>query len=121
MRFFSETSMKCGRNSTTEKSVSFAAGMGCRPEPCALACAKSLPVKVSGECTMAFVDNNTWTFRARFYFSLRFYLHKKRWLLRLVQVLRASIVLGPLRKPIIRYYQKLGNNDILKTGIHPLF
>jgi hypothetical protein len=48
-------------------------------------------------------------------------LHKKRWLLRLVQVLRASIVLGPFRKPIVRYYQKFGHNDLLKTEIHPSF
>jgi len=70
---------------------------------------------------MAFLDNNAGTLRARFYFSLRSYLHKKRWLLRLVQVLRASIVLGPFRKPIVRYYQKFGHNDPLKTDIHPLF
>ena len=62
---------------------------------------------------MAFLDNNAGTLRARFYFSLSSYLHKKRWLLRLVQVLRASIVLGPFRKPIVRYYQKFGHNDPL--------
>jgi len=58
---------------------------------------------------------------ARFYFSLRVYLHKKRWLLRFVQVLRAYIVLGPLRKRIVRYYQKFGHNALLKTEVRPLF
>ena len=90
------------------------------PEPRALACAKSLPIN-SGKCPMSFVNHNNQAFRARLYFSLRFYLHKKRWLLRLVQVLRAYIVLGPLRKPIVRYYQKFAHNALLKTDIHPLF
>src|SRR5262245_35986728 len=70
---------------------------------------------------MAFFDNESMIFRARFYYALRFYLHKKRWLLRLAQVLRASIVLGPLRKPIVRYYQKFSHNDPLRTDTHPLF
>jgi hypothetical protein len=64
-------------------------------------------------------DNQT--IRARFYFSLRFYLHKKRRFLRLVQALRAYMVLGPLRKPIVQYYQKFGRNDRLKTDTHSLF
>jgi len=70
---------------------------------------------------MAFVNNHNGTLHARFYFSLRYYLHKKRWLLHLAQVLRAYIVLGPLRKPIVRYYQKFGHNALLKTEVHPLF
>jgi hypothetical protein len=70
---------------------------------------------------MTFVNNNNGTLRARFYFSLRSYLHKQRWLLRLMRVLRASLVLGPFRKPIVQYYQKFGHNDPLKTEIHPSF
>ncbi len=61
------------------------------------------------------------TLSARSYFLLRFYLHKARWLHRFVLVLRAYIVLGPLRKPIVQYYQKFGHNDPLKTEIHPSF
>jgi hypothetical protein len=70
---------------------------------------------------MAFVDTNNQSFRARFYFSLRFYLHKKRWLHRLVQGLRAYIIVGPLRKFIVQYYQRFGHNDLLKTEPQPLF
>src|SRR5215471_15143171 len=70
---------------------------------------------------MAFFANNGITLRARFYYALRFYLHKQRWLLRLVQLLCAYIILGPLRKPIVRYYQKFGHNDPLRTNTHPLF
>jgi hypothetical protein len=70
---------------------------------------------------MAFFTNNDITLQARFYYALRFYLHKKRWLLRLVQLLRACIILGPLRKLMVRYYQKFGHNDLLRTNTHPLF
>ena len=70
---------------------------------------------------MAFVDNNNRGCRARFYFSLRLYLHKMTWLHRLVQGLRAYIVVGPLRKSIVRYYQKFGHNDLLRTAIYPIF
>ena len=59
--------------------------------------------------------------RTRFYYALRIYLHKKRGLLRLVQILRAYIVLGPLRKPMILYYQKVNKNDPIKTDTHPIF
>jgi hypothetical protein len=70
---------------------------------------------------MAFVDNNNRSFRARCYIVLRFYLHKMAWLHSLVQGLRAYIVVGPLRKSIVRYYQKFGHNDLLKTEIYPIF
>src|SRR5467141_2191322 len=70
---------------------------------------------------MAFLDNNNLAFYARFYYVLRLYLHKKRWLIRLVQVLRAYIILGPLRKLIVRYCQKFSRNDLLRTDICPLF
>jgi hypothetical protein len=70
---------------------------------------------------MAFFVNNGTTIKARLYYTLRFYLHKKRWLLRLVQLLHAYIILGPLRKPMVRYYQIFGHNDLLRTNTHPLF
>jgi hypothetical protein len=70
---------------------------------------------------MAFGNKNNGTLRARFYFSLRLYLHKKRWLHRLVQGLRAYIVVGPFRKSLVRYYQKFSHNDLLQTETHPLF
>src|SRR5262249_39324174 len=40
---------------------------------------------------------------------------------RFALVLRGYIVLGPLRKPMVRYYQKFSHNALLKTEIHPLF
>ena len=70
---------------------------------------------------MAFLYKNILSFHARFYYALRFYLHKKRWLLHLAQILRAYIVLGPLRKPLVRYYQKFSHNDLLRADINPLF
>ena len=70
---------------------------------------------------MAFFANHGIVFQARLYYALRFYLHKKRWLLRFVQLLHAYIIRGPLRKPVIRYHQKLNRNDLLRTNIHPLF
>ena len=57
----------------------------------------------------------------RFYYGVRFYIHQNRWLLRSAQSLRAYIVLGPLRKTIVRYYQKYGNNVPLITYSYPLF
>jgi hypothetical protein len=70
---------------------------------------------------MAFFNYNTDAGRARFYFTLRLYLHKNRRLLHLVQVLRAYIVLGPLRPLLVKYYQIFGHNDPFKTEVHPLF
>src|SRR5215510_273024 len=70
---------------------------------------------------MAFFVKNSITLQARFYYALRFYLHKQRWLLRLVQLLHGYLILGPLRKPMVRYYQKFGHNDLLRTNACPLF
>src|SRR3954471_7150671 len=58
---------------------------------------------------------------ARFYYGLRFYMHQNRWLLRSAQSLRAYIVLGPLRKTVVWYYQKYGNNVPLITDSHSMF
>jgi hypothetical protein len=57
----------------------------------------------------------------KFYYALRIYLHKKRWLLRFAQILRAYVVLGPFKKFLIRYYQTFSNNDPLRTDRYPLF
>src|SRR5215475_2650282 len=70
---------------------------------------------------MAFFVKNSITLQARFYYALRFHLHKQRWLLRLVQLLHGYLILGPLRKLIVRYYQKFGHNDLLRTNTHSLF
>src|SRR3954469_24481369 len=58
---------------------------------------------------------------ARFYYGLRFYMHQNRWLLRSAQSLRAYLVLGPLRKTVVRYYQRYGNNVPSLTDSHPMF
>jgi hypothetical protein len=50
---------------------------------------------------------------AKVYYGLRFYLHKNRRVLRRVQSLRAYLVLGPLRKLFIWYYQKYSKNAAL--------
>ena len=74
-----------------------------------------------GECSMAFFDYNNGAGRARFYFTLRLCLHKNRRLLHFVQILRDYIVLGPLRKLLVKYYQKFGHNEPFKTEINPYF
>jgi len=59
---------------------------------------------------MTLFNKNGVSLSARSYYSLRLHLHRKRWLLRLVQILRAYVLFGPLRKPIVLYYQKFSNN-----------
>jgi hypothetical protein len=59
--------------------------------------------------------------RARFYYGLRFYLHGNRALLRRAQSLRAYLVLGPLRKPLIWYYRSYRNNEPVVTELSRLF
>jgi hypothetical protein len=58
---------------------------------------------------------------ARFYYGLRSYLHQNRFLLRRAQSLRAYLVLGPLRKPIVWYFQNYRHNKPLVTGTSHLF
>jgi len=70
---------------------------------------------------MAFFDYNNGVGRARFYFAVRWYLHQNRRLLHLVQILRAYLVLGPLRNLLVKYYQTFGHTAPLKTEIHPDF
>jgi hypothetical protein len=66
-------------------------------------------------------SSNCTGIRAKVYFGLRFYLHKNRELLRFVQALRAYLVLGPLRRPLIWYYRNYRPNVPLKTQGYPLF
>src|SRR5262245_48900692 len=60
-------------------------------------------------------------FYSRFYYGLRNYLSNKHRLLRLARIVRAYIILGPLRNAFVRYYQKFNNNDPLQTDTFPLF
>jgi hypothetical protein len=58
---------------------------------------------------------------SRFYYSLRIYLHRKRWLLRFTQILRGWLILGPLRPIAVRYYRGYRHVDAIlrKNGSFP--
>lgn len=58
----------------------------------------------------------TSTYYSKFYYGLRLLLHKKRWLLRLTQIIRALLILGPFRNSLTLYYQKFGNNKPLQAN-----
>ena len=58
---------------------------------------------------------------SRFYYALRIYLHKKRWLLRYSQVVRGWWILGPLRPYAIRYHQHHTHNQPLHIDRHEIF
>jgi hypothetical protein len=60
-------------------------------------------------------------FESRFYYRMRSYLHTKYRLLLLARIVRAYIILGPLRNTFVRYYQKFSKNEPLRTDISPLF
>jgi hypothetical protein len=60
-------------------------------------------------------------FYSRFYYGLRRYLHKNDRLLRLAQVVRAYVILGPLRNTFVRYYVKFNHNEPLRIDTSPLF
>lgn len=60
-------------------------------------------------------------FYSTFYYGLRSYLHKKSRLLLLARIVRAYVILGPLRNTFVRYYQKFSKNDPLRTDTSPLF
>src|SRR5215475_7567141 len=70
---------------------------------------------------MSFFRESNISFYARFYYALRIHLHKSRRLLRLAQILHAHVLLGPLRRPIVRYYQKFSNNKPLATNTYSIF
>ena len=58
---------------------------------------------------------------SRFYYALRIYLHRNRWLLRYSQVVRGWLILGPLRKYAIRYHQRHNRNRPLHIDRRDLF
>ena len=58
---------------------------------------------------------------SRFYYALRIYLHKKRWLLRYSQVVRGWWILGPLRPYAIRYHQQHDHNQPLDIDGREIF
>lgn len=64
---------------------------------------------------------NRRSLRAKFYYTLRIHLHKRRRLLRFVQIFRGYILLGPLRNVMIRYYQKFSRHEPLRIDTHPIF
>ena len=59
--------------------------------------------------------------RPRLYYGLKFFLHRNRWLLRSAQSFRAYLILGPLKKHLVWYYQKCANNEPLKLDASPIF
>ena len=60
-------------------------------------------------------------FYSRFYYRLRDRIHNKPRLLRFLRIIRAYVILGPLRKTFVRYYQKFGDNEPISTDTSSLF
>jgi hypothetical protein len=60
-------------------------------------------------------------FRSRFYYGLRSYFHQKPRLLLFTRIVRAYVILGPLRNIFILYYQRFSNNKPLRLDLHSLF
>jgi hypothetical protein len=60
-------------------------------------------------------------FYSRFYYALKFYLHKNHRLLLIARIVRAYVILGPLRNAFVLYYQKCRNNEPLRTDTSPFF
>ena len=71
---------------------------------------------------MALTDNAR-SLYAEFYYALRIYLHKNRRLLRIAQILRAYLIIGPQRAIVLRYFQKFCtiHHKPLTTDASPLF
>ena len=65
--------------------------------------------------------NSTIAAPSQYYYDLRIFLRKRRRLLRFAQILRSMLILGPLRQPIIRYFQTFRNNVPLQIDENPLF
>jgi hypothetical protein len=57
----------------------------------------------------------------RFYYGLRSYLDNKHRLLRLARIVRAYVILGPLRNTFVGYYQKFSHNEPISTDKSPFF
>jgi hypothetical protein len=60
-------------------------------------------------------------FYSRFYYALRNYLHEKHRLLRLARIVRAYVILGPLRNAFVRYYQTFNSNEPICPDTSSLF
>ncbi len=60
------------------------------------------------------------TIRAKLYYGIKFFLHRNRGVLRSAQSLRAYLILGPLRKHLVWYYQNCANNERLKLEASPV-
>lgn len=58
---------------------------------------------------------------SRCYYAFRIYLHKKRWLLRSVQIVRGWWILGPLRPYAVSYYQRFNHNSPLPVEKREIF
>ena len=56
-----------------------------------------------------------------FYYAFRSFIHRRRRLLRLAQVLRAYLLLGPLKTLLLRYHLKHASAEPLITDATPLF
>ena len=67
------------------------------------------------------LDGDMRDFYSRFYYGLRRYLDKKHRLLRLARIVRAYVLLGPLRNTFVRYYQNFSHNKPLRIDTSPLF
>lgn len=55
------------------------------------------------------------------YFLLRVFLHENRWVLRLAQMLRAWVVLGPLRDHAVRYFRRHSRARPMQVDRRELF
>lgn len=55
------------------------------------------------------------------YHQLRILLHKNRWVLRFMQIVRGWLILGPFRQRAIRYYQRRNHVRPMRVERHDLF
>ena len=70
---------------------------------------------------MTFIPNGQSRLSAKFYHYLRLILHKKRGVLRVAQIIRSLVILGPFRNFIIRYYQMFSRTIPIQTDSRALF
>ena len=58
---------------------------------------------------------------SRLYYAARINLHKKRWVLRYLQILRGLWILGPLRSYAVGYYRSHSRNAPLTVNCQEVF
>ena len=58
---------------------------------------------------------------SRYYFGLRLFLRKRRWLIRSAQIVRAWWILGPLSAHAVRYYQRRKHEHLIQEDSRDLF